>query len=239
MSRVLDVSERTRRSMQSGYRRPPGPSPLGRTVSTVTTSAIFAAWLEVADGPRGTPHCVDGCAVRLGVRRPGALLATGRGRGICGGEAGRPLAGTGGRVQPEPATASARARTVCSQNRRKPSESRPRQKMVTPSSSACRQSWALGVSTGPPITATPCRLAAARTGGCTTGSGTDARALGLRRRSRRAPCPFRAGRGDHPAPEGMAVAAGDPAERLTREAAFLLVFGSRPAIKDALLDRLS
>jgi alkylation response protein AidB-like acyl-CoA dehydrogenase len=33
--------------------------------------------------------------------------------------------------------------------------------------------------------------------------------------------------------------AGDPAERLTREAAFLLVFGSRPAIKDALLDRLS
>jgi alkylation response protein AidB-like acyl-CoA dehydrogenase len=33
--------------------------------------------------------------------------------------------------------------------------------------------------------------------------------------------------------------AGDPAERLTREAAFLLVFGSRPAIKDALLGRLS
>jgi alkylation response protein AidB-like acyl-CoA dehydrogenase len=32
--------------------------------------------------------------------------------------------------------------------------------------------------------------------------------------------------------------AGDPAERLTREAAFLLVFGSRPAIKNALLDRL-
>jgi alkylation response protein AidB-like acyl-CoA dehydrogenase len=33
--------------------------------------------------------------------------------------------------------------------------------------------------------------------------------------------------------------AGDPAERLTREAAFLLVFGSRPAIKNALLHRLS
>jgi alkylation response protein AidB-like acyl-CoA dehydrogenase len=33
--------------------------------------------------------------------------------------------------------------------------------------------------------------------------------------------------------------AGDPAERLTREGAFLLVFGSRPAIKNALLDRLS
>jgi alkylation response protein AidB-like acyl-CoA dehydrogenase len=33
--------------------------------------------------------------------------------------------------------------------------------------------------------------------------------------------------------------AGDPAERLTREASFLLVFGSRPAIKNALLDRLS
>jgi alkylation response protein AidB-like acyl-CoA dehydrogenase len=33
--------------------------------------------------------------------------------------------------------------------------------------------------------------------------------------------------------------AGEPAERLTREASFLLVFGSRPAIKSALLDRLS
>lgn len=33
--------------------------------------------------------------------------------------------------------------------------------------------------------------------------------------------------------------AGDEAERLTREAAFLLVFGSRPAIKEALLDRLT
>jgi alkylation response protein AidB-like acyl-CoA dehydrogenase len=33
--------------------------------------------------------------------------------------------------------------------------------------------------------------------------------------------------------------AGDPAERLAREASFLLVFGSRPAIKDALLNRLS
>lgn len=32
--------------------------------------------------------------------------------------------------------------------------------------------------------------------------------------------------------------AGDDAERLSREAAFLLVFGSRPAIKKALLDRL-
>jgi hypothetical protein len=32
--------------------------------------------------------------------------------------------------------------------------------------------------------------------------------------------------------------AGDPAERLTREASFLLVFASRPAIKNALLDRL-
>jgi alkylation response protein AidB-like acyl-CoA dehydrogenase len=32
--------------------------------------------------------------------------------------------------------------------------------------------------------------------------------------------------------------AGDPADRLLREAAFLLVFGSRPAIKEALLDRL-
>jgi alkylation response protein AidB-like acyl-CoA dehydrogenase len=32
--------------------------------------------------------------------------------------------------------------------------------------------------------------------------------------------------------------AGDPAERLAREASFLLVFGSRPAIKNALLDRL-
>ncbi len=32
--------------------------------------------------------------------------------------------------------------------------------------------------------------------------------------------------------------AGDPAERLAREAGFLLVFGSRPAIKDALLGRL-
>jgi alkylation response protein AidB-like acyl-CoA dehydrogenase len=31
---------------------------------------------------------------------------------------------------------------------------------------------------------------------------------------------------------------GDPAERLNREAAFLLVFGSRPAINDALLKRL-
>jgi alkylation response protein AidB-like acyl-CoA dehydrogenase len=31
--------------------------------------------------------------------------------------------------------------------------------------------------------------------------------------------------------------AGDDAERLAREAGFLLVFGSRPAIKDALLDR--
>ena len=33
--------------------------------------------------------------------------------------------------------------------------------------------------------------------------------------------------------------AGDDAERLTREAAFLLVFGSRPAIKEALLGRLT
>jgi alkylation response protein AidB-like acyl-CoA dehydrogenase len=32
--------------------------------------------------------------------------------------------------------------------------------------------------------------------------------------------------------------AGDPADRLLREAAFLLVFGSRPAIKESLLDRL-
>jgi alkylation response protein AidB-like acyl-CoA dehydrogenase len=32
--------------------------------------------------------------------------------------------------------------------------------------------------------------------------------------------------------------AGDPADRLLREADFLLVFGSRPAIKEALLDRL-
>jgi alkylation response protein AidB-like acyl-CoA dehydrogenase len=35
-----------------------------------------------------------------------------------------------------------------------------------------------------------------------------------------------------------AALAGDPAERLNREAAFLLVFGSRPAIKDALLRAL-
>jgi hypothetical protein len=35
-----------------------------------------------------------------------------------------------------------------------------------------------------------------------------------------------------------AAVAGDPAERLNREAAFLLVFGSRPAIKDALLKSL-
>ena len=35
-----------------------------------------------------------------------------------------------------------------------------------------------------------------------------------------------------------AALAGDPAERLSREAAFLLVFGSRPAIKDALLKSL-
>jgi alkylation response protein AidB-like acyl-CoA dehydrogenase len=35
-----------------------------------------------------------------------------------------------------------------------------------------------------------------------------------------------------------AALAGDPAERLNREAAFLLVFGSRPAIKDALLKSL-
>jgi alkylation response protein AidB-like acyl-CoA dehydrogenase len=35
-----------------------------------------------------------------------------------------------------------------------------------------------------------------------------------------------------------AAVAGDPAERLNREAAFLLVFGSRPAIKDALLKGL-
>jgi alkylation response protein AidB-like acyl-CoA dehydrogenase len=35
-----------------------------------------------------------------------------------------------------------------------------------------------------------------------------------------------------------AALAGDPAERLNREAAFLLVFGSRPAIKDALLKGL-
>jgi alkylation response protein AidB-like acyl-CoA dehydrogenase len=35
-----------------------------------------------------------------------------------------------------------------------------------------------------------------------------------------------------------AALAGDPAERLNREAAFLLVFGSRPAIKDALLKTL-
>jgi len=34
------------------------------------------------------------------------------------------------------------------------------------------------------------------------------------------------------------VSRGHPAERLTREALFLLVFGSRPAIKAALLDRL-
>jgi alkylation response protein AidB-like acyl-CoA dehydrogenase len=33
--------------------------------------------------------------------------------------------------------------------------------------------------------------------------------------------------------------AGDAAERLAREAGFLLVFGSRPAIKEALLDRLA
>jgi hypothetical protein len=32
--------------------------------------------------------------------------------------------------------------------------------------------------------------------------------------------------------------AGDAADRLSREAAFLLVFGSRPAIKDALLKSL-
>jgi alkylation response protein AidB-like acyl-CoA dehydrogenase len=36
-----------------------------------------------------------------------------------------------------------------------------------------------------------------------------------------------------------AVLGGDPAQRLLREAAFLLVFGSRPAIRDALLDRLT
>jgi alkylation response protein AidB-like acyl-CoA dehydrogenase len=36
-----------------------------------------------------------------------------------------------------------------------------------------------------------------------------------------------------------AALAGDPAERLNREAAFLLVFGSRPAIKDALLKSLA
>src|SRR5580692_6826342 len=33
--------------------------------------------------------------------------------------------------------------------------------------------------------------------------------------------------------------AGDDAERLAREAGFLLVFGSRPAIKDALLGRFA
>jgi hypothetical protein len=33
--------------------------------------------------------------------------------------------------------------------------------------------------------------------------------------------------------------AGDPAERLSREAALLLVFGTRPAIRTALLTRLS
>jgi Acyl-CoA dehydrogenase, N-terminal domain len=36
-----------------------------------------------------------------------------------------------------------------------------------------------------------------------------------------------------------AALAGDEAERLTREAAFLLVFGSRPAIKEALLAGLT
>jgi alkylation response protein AidB-like acyl-CoA dehydrogenase len=36
-----------------------------------------------------------------------------------------------------------------------------------------------------------------------------------------------------------AALAGSPADRLTREALFLLVFGSRPQIKAALLDRLS
>jgi alkylation response protein AidB-like acyl-CoA dehydrogenase len=36
-----------------------------------------------------------------------------------------------------------------------------------------------------------------------------------------------------------AALAGDVAERLAREAGFLLVFGSRPAIKEALLDRLA
>ena len=35
-----------------------------------------------------------------------------------------------------------------------------------------------------------------------------------------------------------AALVGDPAERLSREAAFLLIFGSRPAIKDALLKSL-
>jgi len=35
-----------------------------------------------------------------------------------------------------------------------------------------------------------------------------------------------------------AVLRGQHAERLAREAAFLLVFGTRPAIRDALLDRL-
>jgi hypothetical protein len=34
------------------------------------------------------------------------------------------------------------------------------------------------------------------------------------------------------------VLAGSTAERLLREAAFLLVFGSRPAIRESLLDRL-
>jgi alkylation response protein AidB-like acyl-CoA dehydrogenase len=36
-----------------------------------------------------------------------------------------------------------------------------------------------------------------------------------------------------------AALAGDPADRLNREAAFLMVFGSRPAIKEALLKRLA
>ena len=35
------------------------------------------------------------------------------------------------------------------------------------------------------------------------------------------------------------VQPGDPAARLVREAAFLLVFGTRPAIRAALLDRLA
>ena len=38
---------------------------------------------------------------------------------------------------------------------------------------------------------------------------------------------------------GRAVLAGSPAERALREAAFLLVFGSRPPIRAALLDRLT
>jgi alkylation response protein AidB-like acyl-CoA dehydrogenase len=43
-----------------------------------------------------------------------------------------------------------------------------------------------------------------------------------------------------PVVEELASAlAGDAAGRLAREAAFLLVFGSRPAIREALLDRLT